>query len=290
MRIDDLYKKELSDLKTKTPNGLWEKLNSRMDTCMPQTDIPSSNFVQSVFNAVKSASITTKTIFAIGTVALAGTAAYMALDKEEPLPATIDTSKQTIQRRTPDMAVKNDMIDKDTITVEVQKAEKVTLKSGNVKETLPYPNETLSSCSQPMVETFEPKTDTVSKNAKMETKEEPIQKPVNEIIATQERTDNMNTVSQNAEIRVFEPDIKIPNFISPNGDGLNDYFKIKNIEEYPDNELIIFDSKGRTVYSTKSYSNQWDGHDVPDGAYFYILSVKQGEKQRVYKGNITVLR
>ena len=141
-----------------------------------------------------------------------------------------------------------------------------------------------------MVETFEPKTDTVSKNAKVETKEEPIQKPVNEIIAVQERTDNMNTVSQNAEIRVFEPDIKIPNFISPNGDGLNDYFKIKNIEEYPDNELIIFDSKGRTVYSTKSYSNQWDGHDVPDGAYFYILSVKQGEKQRVYKGNITVLR
>lgn len=290
MRIDDLYKKELSDATTKTPDHIWEKLNSRMDSCMPQTDTSSSNLVQSALNAVKSASIAAKTAFAIGTVALAGTVTYMALDKEEPKPATINTSKQIIQRQTPDMAVKNNMIDKGTIRVEVQKAEKVTLKSINTNEALPSQNEIPTYCSQPEIETCESKTDTVSKNTKEDTRKESVQKPFKENITTREKSYNMNTVSQNTEIRVFEPDIKIPNFVSPNGDGQNDYFKIKNIEEYPDNELIIFDSKGRTVYSTKSYSNLWDAHDVPDGAYFYILSVKQGEKRRVYKGNITVLR
>ena len=69
---------------------------------------------------------------------------------------------------------------------------------------------------------------------------------------------------------------------SPNGDGINDAFMIKNIDAYPDNELIIFDRWGNSVYDVENYNrnNLWRGEYrnliVPDGTYFYIFKYEGG--------------
>lgn len=47
----------------------------------------------------------------------------------------------------------------------------------------------------------------------------------------------------------------IYNVITPNEDGYNDYFKIKNIEYYPQNQLEITDRSGYLVYKAKGYNN-----------------------------------
>lgn len=64
---------------------------------------------------------------------------------------------------------------------------------------------------------------------------------------------------------------------SPNGDGINDYFKIMGIENFEENELVIFNSRGNEVFSKNGYQNEdgwdgtWKGKDLPDGTYFYML-------------------
>lgn len=73
------------------------------------------------------------------------------------------------------------------------------------------------------------------------------------------------------------PTIIIYNAFSPNGDGNNETFTVENIEFYPDNELRIFNRWGSLVYETEGYLNTWDGKwegkDLPDGTYYYILKV-----------------
>ncbi|SHJ58489.1 conserved repeat domain-containing protein/gliding motility-associated C-terminal domain-containing protein [Maribacter aquivivus] len=72
------------------------------------------------------------------------------------------------------------------------------------------------------------------------------------------------------------------NEFSPNGDGSNEYFFIECIEDYPNNNLQVFNRWGTLVYETKGYKNDWDGtsqgratvngsEKLPVGTYYYIL-------------------
>lgn len=83
------------------------------------------------------------------------------------------------------------------------------------------------------------------------------------------------------------------NILSPNGDGENDNWVIKDIERYPDNEVTIFDRSGRVVFQTKNYQNNWTGQfsGVPlaEGTYFYNIKLKKGGKIGQIKGFITII-
>jgi gliding motility-associated-like protein len=77
-------------------------------------------------------------------------------------------------------------------------------------------------------------------------------------------------------------DLVIYNGVSPNGDGMNDTWKIKGIEGFPDNEVKIFNRWGTKIWESRNYDNDgvaWDatnkrGDRVPDGTYYYILEIK----------------
>ncbi len=68
-----------------------------------------------------------------------------------------------------------------------------------------------------------------------------------------------------------------PTGFSPNGDGVNDLFKIMGGQHIAGNELIVFDRSGKLVYSKKDYNNDWegtglDGSPLDDGTYYYIFT------------------
>ncbi|UKB81917.1 T9SS type B sorting domain-containing protein [Chryseobacterium sp. MEBOG06] len=79
----------------------------------------------------------------------------------------------------------------------------------------------------------------------------------------------------------------IPNAISPNGDGVNDTWKISGLENYPGTEVYLYDRQGVIIY--KEIINkkpfQWDGkydsQPVATGNYWYIIKVSDG---RIYNG------
>ena len=83
----------------------------------------------------------------------------------------------------------------------------------------------------------------------------------------------------------------IYNGFSPNGDGKNDYFVIDGIEHFENNSLMIFNRWGNMVFSTDKYQNNWgglwNGYQVPDGTYFYVLDTGDGEK---ITGYLQILR
>jgi gliding motility-associated-like protein len=81
-------------------------------------------------------------------------------------------------------------------------------------------------------------------------------------------------------------DIRIPNVISPNGDGENDAFVIENIVFFG-NELVILNRWGQEVYVTRNYRNTWKADGHPDGTYYYILRL---DDEREFTGHLTVLR
>jgi gliding motility-associated-like protein len=89
-------------------------------------------------------------------------------------------------------------------------------------------------------------------------------------------------------VTVMPPcDIVIPNIITPNGDGANEAFKIKNLEYHPNTSLSIFDRWGRKVYDSSNYNNDWRGDGMNDGTFFYILDVPDDKK---YSGYLTIFK
>ncbi|NQX37980.1 conserved repeat domain-containing protein/gliding motility-associated C-terminal domain-containing protein [Pedobacter steynii] len=85
--------------------------------------------------------------------------------------------------------------------------------------------------------------------------------------------------------------ITIPNVFTPNGDGLNDTFTIPGLEFFEANELTMFNRWGSTVFDKKGYKNDWDGGQLNEGTYFYLLKIKSASnKWEVYKGFITIIR
>ncbi|WP_257670518.1 T9SS type B sorting domain-containing protein, partial [Parapedobacter tibetensis] len=84
--------------------------------------------------------------------------------------------------------------------------------------------------------------------------------------------------------------LKIPNVFTPNGDGQNDLFEIVGIEGFDRVELTIFNRWGNEVYRHRDYNNTWDGKDLTEGTYFYILTLYRGSTQQVEKGWVLLKR
>lgn len=87
--------------------------------------------------------------------------------------------------------------------------------------------------------------------------------------------------------------VEADNNFSPNGDGINDTWVIKNIENYPNHVVTIFDRAGRILYSVNGYKNTWDGtvngSPLAEGTYYYMIKFMD-QKIGVVKGFITIVR
>jgi gliding motility-associated-like protein len=91
-------------------------------------------------------------------------------------------------------------------------------------------------------------------------------------------------------VKITVYDLFIPSVITPNGDGKNDYFKIK--ENIGRVELIIFNRWGNEEYTNGNYSNDWEGQnnkgaELSNDTYFYILKFENG---KIKKGSVLIKR
>jgi len=91
-------------------------------------------------------------------------------------------------------------------------------------------------------------------------------------------------------------ELLIPTGFSPNGDGVNDEFKIVrslNIEKLI--EFAVFDRWGEKVFSTDNIDQGWDGthqgQPSPLGVYVWMVIAQTKDGQEISKkGNVTLLR
>jgi len=80
----------------------------------------------------------------------------------------------------------------------------------------------------------------------------------------------------------YDETVFIPNVFTPNDDGVNDSFYIRNLPE-SGTQVVITNRNGSVIYESNDYTydNLWDGGDVADGVYYYKVSMATGES---YKG------
>lgn len=71
------------------------------------------------------------------------------------------------------------------------------------------------------------------------------------------------------------PNIHIPAFFTPNGDGLNERWEIDSIEYYPDALIQIYDRYHKLLIEYKGHELGWDGmyngHPMPSDDYWYYI-------------------
>lgn len=119
-------------------------------------------------------------------------------------------------------------------------------------------------------------------------------------------TDGHGCDTTYTEIYTIKPvDLFIPNVFTPNGDGTNDLFEFYTRDErgdpdyqervdltdyYISNEIVIFNRYGRKVYKANDYKNDWDGSNLPEGVYYFVLKCDGLYRDDVFKGSVTILR
>jgi gliding motility-associated-like protein len=102
--------------------------------------------------------------------------------------------------------------------------------------------------------------------------------------------------SSSVIVSIMPPDFMIPNAFSPNGDGINDVFRIVNITNHQIKELSIYNRYGQRVFYGHHPESGWDGTlkgkpcDV--GIYYYLLrySMPDSDKEYVIKGDVTLIK
>ncbi len=91
-------------------------------------------------------------------------------------------------------------------------------------------------------------------------------------------------------ITVVCGEVIVYNGFSPNQDGVNDMFRIGGIEAYPNSSVKIFNTWGNLVYQNidgEGYKNidgwdgTWNGKNLPDGNYFYIIELNDPDQQKI---------
>lgn len=89
-------------------------------------------------------------------------------------------------------------------------------------------------------------------------------------------------------------DIEIPNFFTPDGDGQNDFWIPRNISQFPEIFIKIYDRYGREVYRIQDTAEGWGGlyqeTELPTGDYWYVIKLNGAEDDREFVGNFTLYR
>jgi len=92
------------------------------------------------------------------------------------------------------------------------------------------------------------------------------------------------TATATAHVTVLKvlPPIVVANIFSPNGDKNHDFWDIKELDEYPNAEVQVFDRYGQVVfesdgnYSKAPWTGDLNGQPLPVGTYYYIINLNSG--------------
>jgi hypothetical protein len=118
--------------------------------------------------------------------------------------------------------------------------------------------------------------------------------------------------NDSAKVEVKPVDLSISSLITPNGDQKNDIFEVWDNQEdagsggdnlkngvegevidlgkyYISTSLVVFNRWGQKVFETENYRNDWDGENLVDGIYFYVLKCEGEYGEDVYKGSVMII-
>ena len=82
-----------------------------------------------------------------------------------------------------------------------------------------------------------------------------------------------------------------PRFFTPNGDGYNDFWKIKNIDLFPNASITIYNRYGKLIQQLNTINPNWNGKyngkELPSDDYWFHLNFGNG---KIIKGHFSLKR
>lgn len=265
MNIDELFKNKLQNGSSPVGKELWQKIDNKLPNGTGQSFFHSLSLTTKVIGGcVASATIVVASVVAINN--------NFSVDNE-----TAKTNKA------------NQVIE-NTFSATTSKATETILTTGKQKA----PNDNVSNDNEELFFEIDDEVAYISKeNNYTPTPPQNIDNNINtEITSISPRTKKnmeekviVDTIKQKTQINIF-----IPNYITPNGDEINDCFEIKNIETFPDNFLVIRDRKGKRVYGQHNYKNDFCGDNCVAGTYFYMLSIRVNNRVQQFSGTLEIIK
>jgi gliding motility-associated-like protein len=121
----------------------------------------------------------------------------------------------------------------------------------------------------------------------------PISKPDANVTYILFAVNNQTFCSATDTVKVFLlSDVDIPNTFTPNGDGINDTWDIRFLDQYRNSQIDIYNTAGQVIFRSYGYRAAWDGKrngaKLPDGTYYYVIDLGDGSKRMT--GYVTILR
>jgi gliding motility-associated-like protein len=104
------------------------------------------------------------------------------------------------------------------------------------------------------------------------------------------------SASDTVTITVLGECIKVKNAFTPNGDGVNDTWRVYDTYSCLANVRVqVFNRYGSRVFQSQNYRNDWsgtyNGKPLPDATYYYVIDfVKTDGVSYQVRGDVTILR
>lgn len=95
------------------------------------------------------------------------------------------------------------------------------------------------------------------------------------------------------KVEVTNDNLDIKNTMTPNGDGMNDYWLIAGLPEKVNVDIKLYSRSGQLVYESlgqydKPFDGRFRGKDLPAGVYYYVIDLRADCKP--LGGSLTLLR
>lgn len=102
------------------------------------------------------------------------------------------------------------------------------------------------------------------------------------ILKVLNRDSGCESIKKDIYVNISESELEVPNVFTPNGDGINDEFRVayKSLKKF---EMVVFNRWGRKVYQSKDPAKGWDGDGHAPGVYFYYIYAEGYNEGEVYK-------
>lgn len=286
MDIEELFKQQLENDTEEVSPELWQRLEARMDASSAANAQSSANSANSVAKVGKGISTLGKSLIGIASAAGLFAGGYLILSYDQTPQQLAQTPAETttiLMQEEPTALCDNHapLTDEQSSKATSLSADTLIAQASDepAQATITEPVVQAPAAAQALAA---PESKPAQSEAKKNEEKPKVEQPAQTAEITKAATKPIETLPA---IK-----IRIPNVITPNNDGVNDFFAIHNLEDYPDNELIIFDRNNKVIFNVRGYQNDWDAQGIPQGVYFYNLAIKQGSNCKIFKGSINVIR
>ncbi|MDR0789503.1 MAG: gliding motility-associated C-terminal domain-containing protein [Bacteroidales bacterium] len=286
MEIDKLFKQKLASREVNANADLFNKIEAKLDASSAGNGVTSS--AQTATSALTTAAKVTLISIAAAAVATGG---YFVVDN-----LTKDADKTIAKEVVLEQKMTNDV--EQIVAAEKENTTEITSNNAATADKVAIMTDftdqiVTSNNSNITIEFDQPQksnTTAALQNYEPNIKKASAKEDVSEVTAANNPVQTPTNRGKQAEKVTLSSKLHIPNIITPNDDGINDYFVIGDLSLYPDNVLVIWNRSGKQIFSASHYQNDWNAQNLPAGMYMYKLLLRTEDESEIKQGIIEVMR